>query len=229
MFRHTLTGGQQTMTKKIWYLQQLDLFEDLPSGTLIEVESHFHMKECRKGTLVFSPGDTNTVYIVKRGRVQVYAVHEQGKKFILDVLHPGSVFGDLTAKNSREVFAEVLSDSYICSINKNDFFTLISQHPPVAHKLMRTLFEQLSTLENKAASLAHDNVLNRLIKLIKNLGRPSIKAQNMYVIEPFTHEQLAQMIGISRQTVTTLLNQLEQEQRIKRKGKYIYFHKNKLQ
>ena len=87
---------------------------------------------------------------------------------------------------------------------------------------MKQLFNRLVHVEKRMSSVAADSAFQRLIKLFLNLGKEK-KEDYMEVSEKFTHEQLAQMLGISRQTVTTIINQLEKKGLIKRKGKSIQF------
>lgn len=92
------------MAKKIWYLQQLDLFKGLPTEKMKTIDELFFMKEYCQGETIFEPGETDRVYIVKTGKVEIYKITEDGKKFIIDILKKGSLFGDLGFEHSYDVF-----------------------------------------------------------------------------------------------------------------------------
>jgi len=212
---------------KLWYIQQLDLFKGLAIDKLQNIESLFAMKEYSKREVIFEPGDKDKVFIVKTGQVELYQLSPSGKKVIIERLLPDSFFGDLGTEGESELFVEATTDSYVCSMRKDKFFSLVSQHPELSEKLMKQLFHRLMQVEKRMSSVASDNAFHRLIKLFLNLGKK--KSQDyMEISEKFTHEELAQMLGISRQTVTTLINQLEKKGLISRNGKSIQFDPSRL-
>ncbi|MBI2031051.1 MAG: Crp/Fnr family transcriptional regulator [Candidatus Levybacteria bacterium] len=216
------------MNKKLWYIQQLDLFKDLAKDKLHKIESLFAMKEYSKREVIFEPGDRDKVFLVKTGQVELFQLTPSGKKTIIERLRPGSLFGDLGSEGSSEIFVEATVDSYVCSLEKNNFFTLISQYPDLSEKLMKQLFNRLLSVEKRMSSVAADNAFQRLVKLLLSLGKPKSE-DYMEISDKFTHEELAQMLGISRQTVTTLINQLEKKGHIKRSKKMLQFNSSHLE
>ena len=137
------------------------------------------------------------------------------------------VFGDLGTDGDSELFVEATTDSYVCSLNKDKFFSMVSQYPELSEKLMKQLFNRLTHVEKRMSSIASDSAFQRIIKLLLNLGKKKAD-DSMIVSEKFTHEELSQMLGISRQTVTTLINQLEKKGLITRQGKSIQFDPTRL-
>lgn len=216
------------MTKKLWYIQQLDLFKGLAKEKLQNIESLFAMKEYCKREVIFEPGDKDKVFIVKTGQVELYQLNPNGKKIIIERLLPGSFFGDLGTEGETELFVEATTDSYVCSLHKDKFFSMVSQHPQLSEKLMKQLFHRLTQVERRMSSVASDSAFEKLIKLLLNLGKRNA-VDSLEISEKFTHEELSQMLGISRQTVTTLINQLEKKGLIKRSGKSIQFNPSELQ
>lgn len=210
------------MSKKLWYIQQLDLFKGLAKEKLQGMESFFAMKQYVKKEVIFEPGDKDKVFIVKTGQVELYQLSPSGKKVIIERLLPGSLFGDLGTEGETETFVEATTNSYVCSLNKDKFFSLVSQYAQLSEKLMKQLFHRLTQVEKRMSSVATDNAFQRIIKLLLNLGKNKSE-DSMEISDKFTHEELAQMLGISRQTVTTLINQLEKKGLIQRNGKSIRF------
>lgn len=216
------------MNKKLWYIQQLDLFKGLAKEKLSVIEPLFSMRDYCKKEVIFEPGDKDKVFIVKTGQVELYQLNADGKKVIIERLLPGSLFGDLGTEAQVETFVAATIDSCVCSLEKDKFFFLVSQYPELSEKLMKQLFHRLSQVEKRMSSLASDNAFKRLLKLLLNLGKK--KSQDyMEISEKFTHEELAQMLGISRQTVTTLINQLERKGLIKRSKKTLQFSPSRLE
>ena len=215
------------MNKKLWYIQQLDLFRGLAKEKLTQVESLFFMKQYYKREVIFEPGDKDKVFLVKTGQVELYQLTPSGKKMIIERLLLGSLFGDLGSGSHAETFVEATTDSYVCSLDKNNFFTLVSQYPDLSEKFMKQLFNRLLRVEKQMSSVAADNAFQRIIKLFLSLGKTQSQ-DYMEISEKFTHEELAQMLGISRQTVTTLINQLEKKGHIKRSKKMLQFNPSRL-
>ncbi|MBI2617596.1 Crp/Fnr family transcriptional regulator [Candidatus Gottesmanbacteria bacterium] len=216
------------MTKKLWYIQQLDLFKELTKEKLVQIESLIFMKEYGRREVIFEPGDKDKVFIVKTGQVELYQLSPSGKKVIIERLLPGSIFGDLGTEGEGETFVEATTNSYVCSLQKDRFFTMISQYPELSEKLMKQLFYRLLKVEKRMSSVATDSAFQRLVKLLLSLGKKKAD-DSMEVSEKFTHEELAQMLGISRQTVTTIINQLEKKGLITRIQKSLQFTSSKLE
>jgi len=209
------------MSRKIWYIQQLNLFGGFAKEALQKIEEAFAMKEYEKTEVVFEPGDKDKVFIVKTGQVELYHITESGKKVIIERLKPGSFFGDLGTNSDQNVYVEATTNSYVCSVDKNTFFSMVSNYPDLSEKLMKQLFNRLQSVENRMSSVITDNALTRLYKFFLSHGQKDAE-NNTQISEAFTHEQIAQMIGISRQTVTTLINQLEKKGVLTRKNKSLY-------
>jgi CRP/FNR family transcriptional regulator len=211
------------MTNKLWYIQQLDLFKNIAHDRLNQIDKLFAMKEYCKREVIFEPGDKNKVFIVKTGQVELYQISPSGKRVIIERLLPGSIFGDFDTQGESELFVEATTNSYVCSLQKDKFFTLVSLNPDLSEKLMKQLFQRLLHVEKRMSSVASDNALQKIVKLFLSLGTK--KTNNvMELPHKLTHDELSQMLGISRQTVTTLINQLEKKEFIKRSGKIITYN-----
>lgn len=218
------------MNKKLIVLKQLDLFKSLPQEELEHLAGHLISKEYSKRQVILEPEDRDKIFILKSGKVEIYEITPDGKKIIVDVLGPGNVFGDLGLDEINETFVEATTDSFVCTMSKNDFFQMVSQNPQIAYPLIRELFAKTVEAKKQVASLASNNITVKIKDLLYRLSkRYGEKLNNRVVITTkFTHEQLAQMLGISRPTMTELLNRLEEEGVIKREGKIISFDPQKL-
>ncbi|MBI2040049.1 Crp/Fnr family transcriptional regulator [Candidatus Microgenomates bacterium] len=218
------------MNKKCWYLKQLDLFKTLPEKEIDIISQHSVDKEYSRRQVMFEPEDRDKVFILKTGRVEIYQLNPDGKKIIVDILGPGDVFGDLGIKEPNEYFIEATIDSFVCVMKKQEFFEMVSRNPQVANVLVKELFAKVIESEKQVAALASDNLLikikNLLLRLAKKHGEN--KDDRVVISTKFTHEQLADMIGVSRPTMTELLNKLDHLGIIKREGKIISYYPQKL-
>ena len=211
------------MAKHLWCIQKSDLFKTLSIDELAKIHLHFLTKNYDKNQVVFEPGNKDRVYIVQSGQVEMYQLTPTGKKIIIERLHPGSVFGDLGAESSIDMFVETINPSTICSLDKEKFFEIISNYPDLSAKFMKSLFNRLLNMGKRLSSLAADNAFQKVLKLLLSLGKQRQAEDYVVFTDKFTHEELSQMLGVSRQTVTTLINQMEKKGLISRSGKSICF------
>jgi len=216
------------MQKNLWCLNQVNLFQGLPCERLEEVEGYFSVRHLGRGDTVYQACEDGKVYLIKTGKVEVYIITPEGQKYIIDILGPGSIFGNLGLECDDETFVETLEETTVCAADKEVFLALISEEPTVARRLLVNLFDKVLAVERKAASYATDNVLQRFVKLMLSLGRANGSAEKL-VTDRYTHEQLSHMLGVSRQTITTLINDLEREGKLERNQKRLVFKKQELQ
>lgn len=218
------------MNRKLWYLKQLNLFKALPDKEMTLISQRFTEKEYDKRQVVFEPQDKGKVFILKTGRAEIYQLTEDGKKIIIDVLGPGNVFGDLGIEEQSGHFIEATTNSFACVVSKNEFFDMVSRNPQVANALVKELFGKIIASERQVAALASHNLLAKIKDLLLRLAKKhgEKRGESVAITTKFTHEQLADMIGVSRQTMTGLLNSLERQGHILREGKIISFNPERL-
>lgn len=219
------------MNRKLFYLKKLDLFKALPDKEMEYISKKFGEREYKKRQIVFEPKDVNKVFLLKSGRVEIYELTSNGKKKIVDTLVPGNVFGDLGVNKTNEYFVEATADSYVCIMKKDEFIDMMGGNPEVSRALIKELFSKIVESEKHVASLLSDNLMSKikslLIRLAKKHGEE--KEGRTIITTKFTHEKLAEMIGISRPTMTEALNKLEKGGIIKRDGKIISFDPQELE
>lgn len=218
------------MNRKIFYLKQLNLFKTLPQSQVEHMSSKLTMKEYSKQQILLEPQDKDKVFILKTGRVEIYELTEDGKKIIVDSLGPGNVFGDLGINESSEHFVEATANSYVCVMKKSEFFDMVTKNSVIANVLVRELFSKVVESEKQIAALASDNLLLKIKNLLARLAKKYGEERDgeITILTKFSHEQLSEMIGVSRPTMTELLNKLEKQGFIRRDGKLISYNPLKL-
>ncbi|PIR59170.1 MAG: hypothetical protein COU69_02170 [Candidatus Pacebacteria bacterium CG10_big_fil_rev_8_21_14_0_10_56_10] len=200
---------------QLWYLKQIDLFKGLPEAELKYVSSCFRSKKYDKDTELPDVHDEDSVFLVKYGVVELYALTEDGRKIIIEILGDGSVFGNLPDSENIAYFARVKKNALVCRMMTEEFFKLVSKYPSVSEKLLRSMYSSISIQKERISSLAAESVPERLRRLLRMISTQLLAEQNV----SFTHEELAQMIGTSRQTVTTLINSLVKEGKLTKQGR----------
>lgn len=198
---------------KLWYLSQINIMEELPEADLQEIARIAPMNRTPKRTILFTP-DTppQGLYLLKKGKVRLYKLNPGGKQFTLAILGDGNIFGEVEAfsTGSSNIYAETLEDTLICLLSRADFESLVQERPQLALKMIRVLSERLNEAEEMLASLAYGSVKKRLLHLLSKLGQNFGEAHGEYirVNVPLTHQDMAAMIGATRETVSATMAEL---------------------
>jgi len=202
--------------QKIWYLKQIFHGSD---DLIRDIERVTHMQDMSKNQLIAGPEiNCGKIFILKKGSVNVYQVYN-GKKIILDTLAPGDIFGDIRnvgnqnapSDNCREMpFVEAREDSIISIAQSRDIYRIMQKYPDVAISLLQNLSNQLLRAESKIQDLALRSVSERIVRELSRIAeKTGENLPDRYVIDhPITHEQLAMMVGATRETVTKALSSL---------------------
>jgi CRP-like cAMP-binding protein len=200
---------------KVWYLKQIDLFHGISDEEIMQIAQKVVEKKCTKKELLYTPFDTSdSICMLKKGEVTLYHSH-YGKKIIIDVLKPGSIFGAIPfQENNSEHFAEVTEDAYICFFTSEDFMKVIEAKPRLMLKMLKVMSSKISEYENRMKTGLYD----AKEKIIHHLEMMETKTQSLFArligSKSITHEKLSQLTGLSRETVTRAITALKKEGRI---------------
>ena len=194
---------------KLHYLSITDIFCDLRPEELQEIAHAVTMATCAAGKIFYSPNERGEVlFILKKGHVQIYRMSDEGRKLVIETLGPGTIFGEmaLTGTGMYDAFAEATEESLICILNRGDLEKVLISKPKVAVRLLNVLGQRLRQTEERLEQTLFQDVPSRLAALLLTLrGEAGSELIEM------THEQLAEHLGVYRETVTGALNNLRRE------------------
>lgn len=190
-------------------LNNVFLFSDLaPSETDILTE-HSHTRSYPANTVLINEGDqTDSMYVILKGEVKVYACDESGKEVILNILRSGEFFGELALLDDAPRSASVitLTPIKVLMISKTDFKTCLSRNGEMAFNLIRSLTKQVRALTDSVKSLALLDVYGRVARTLLELSREQDGKQ--VIQQKLTHQDIANMVGASREMVSRILKDL---------------------
>lgn len=199
--------------QKLRYLSRINLFSDLDQETLRKLDEVTPMVTVPRGAVITSPGDVASVlYLLKRGRVRLYKTTSNGGEVTLAILGDGNVFGATGSLGlgNPDMYAEAVQSSLICAMREDDVAGLIQKNPTVGLRLISILSQRVRQLEDLVESLSHQDVEGRVLGLLMhladNFGIPDGAFTRLDV--PITHQEIATMIGSTRETVTATLSHL---------------------
>jgi CRP/FNR family transcriptional regulator len=170
------------------------------------------LRACR-GEFIYLPGEkADFVYVIRQGRVKLSVLSESGKEIAIDILGPGEIFGEfaLVDESLRSNMTQALDDITVWVFHKSEFTNLLAQ-PNLAMNYIRLVGDRRRRMEKKLSDMMSKDVSTRVCELLYELlpGAFEIDATAHARLVPLTHQDVASLIGASRQTTTSVLNQLE--------------------
>ncbi len=208
-------------------LRGFDIFEHITDEEYEELDLVHNFLEAASGEYIYFPHQNrNRLYFTKEGFIKLGYIDEQGNEVIKEIIQKGEVFGQLTLEknNEEDEFAQAYkSNVSLCAFTMEDFLRLLQRKPQMAIAFSFHLGNKLRKVETRLLNILNKDVKSRLVQLLLQLAVDNNSiADNRAVIDKFlTHDDIAKLIGSSRQTVTTTINQLEKQELITVSKKYI--------
>jgi CRP/FNR family transcriptional regulator len=179
-----------------------------------------------KRATLFDQGDaTKVVFLIKRGRVRIARNTADGKEVTVAILGPGDMFGEdaLFGGIERTTVATCMEETLICKAHADDLFGLLAGNSALALNVAQMLSDRLTDASATIEDLAYAKISDRLVHLFERLatelGRPT--DDGTFLDVRLTHQDIASIIGSTRETVSLELNHLVRSGQIKQEGGYI--------
>lgn len=207
-------------------LKEIPFLSNLPDQTLSELASHAKKNSFHKHSFIISEGDeTSSLYILLSGKVRVFSSDVHGKEVTLLIQTAASYFGELALLSNEPRSASVVAlENTTCAIiSQVDFKRWLSNHPDVAFGLIQDLAGTVRRLTDKVRQLALSNVYERTIQTIQEMA---IKEGDIFVINKKpTQQELANMVGASREMINKIMKELTKGGYIVIQGKVLRIEK----
>jgi len=212
---------------KYWQLKQVALFADLGVDEVRRLGEHLDTELVEAGRRIYQFGDlADRVYVLKTGRVRVSRASSDGKEFTLYFVSPGEIFGELavTGRELRASGATAVEDAFVCSIERPQFERLVVRHPGLALELARVIGERKERTERRLLDLISKDVRARLAATLAELAREFGVAERrgVRVDLPLTQTDLAQLVGSTRETTSTVFNEFRRGGLVDSEGKTVW-------
>ncbi len=220
------------------YIKDFNIYGEISQQDIRKSHSAKLCQNLEKGEIITEPdGCQNKVYIVEKGQVRLYQLSVDGREQTLDILSEGAIFGDIVFDKNAEINCPFASadtkHTCVCIVSKEDFYKLLKEKPTLAIKLFSDLAARLKSAQAKIANLsladAKIRLLSELIRLGDSFGQE--EGDKITIKRRFTHEQLANLIGTTRETVTKTLKAINSDCEdcvIQDEDKHFVLDKNKV-
>ncbi|MCA9995611.1 MAG: Crp/Fnr family transcriptional regulator [Anaerolineales bacterium] len=192
--------------EKINYLSDIHIFRDLPPTDLAQMDRQLAMISCAPGKIFYMPEDNGeALFLIKRGRVQLYRLSPGGKKLVVAMLGAGAMFGEmaLVGQGMHSTFAEALDECLICVMSRADVERLVVEKPAVAFRFLEVMGNRVTALESHLEAIAFKSISARLASLLLKLAA---EQDDNNVVQGYTHQDFSDMLGTYRETITQTLN-----------------------
>jgi CRP-like cAMP-binding protein len=204
------------MDKSIWHLRNCELFETLSEGWIRRLESRSRMATFHAKSPIRLPEDSsNYLYLILNGMVRLSHITVDGKESILAFVGPGEVFGEGAVIDGSEVEEHVMSieKTSIMMIPANEVMELLNENSDLALSLTKLVGLRRHRIERRIKNLLFVSNRERLIHLLLDLAEQfGTQTENGVLLKiRLVHLDIANLIGITRESVTILLGQLKQE------------------
>ena len=202
---------------KLWHFENTDLFEILcPKKTPYMEDHHPPGLYDKDDFIYFQDQSSEKVYMVSNGRVKIGTYANDGKEIVKAILGKGEVFGELAlaGEERREDFAQAMDNkTRVCMMTIRELKQLMADNRELNLKFFRIVGFRLRKMERKIESLVFKDARTRIVDFLRETAEE--KGQKigfeMMIKNHFTHKDIASLTGTSRQTVTTVLNELREK------------------
>jgi CRP-like cAMP-binding protein len=190
---------------KIGYLSALELFHDFSPEEMLEIDRATKMQTCAAGRVFYMPDETGEVlFILKKGAVQIYRMSPEGRKLVIAKLPAYSFFGEMSCigQGMYDTYAEATEESLICTMSRSDVERLLLAKPKVALRILEAVGQRVVDAERQLEEIAFKGLIPRLASLLLHEASGN-------EIKGLSHQDIAERLGVYRETVTSALNELK--------------------
>lgn len=197
-------------------LRDIEIFQDLTEAEVDALGEKMPLKNVAAKTVLYTPEEpTEVLFLIKKGRVRLFRLSADGRTVTTAILEKGTFFGQLALLGQQLYgnFAEALTDCVICFISRADAKTYLIGDARIAYRVIETLGRRMLEIEQRLADAALKHVPARVASLLLQIAEKQVRegganhpATDAIEIN-FTHEELAQLLGIHRETISRTLKE----------------------
>ncbi len=204
------------MPETYWHLSQCDLFHQLQPDEIRRMESVSRIKKFKRGEPVYVPADeADGILLVVSGRIKICHLTPEGKQSILVFVEPGEIFGELSVVDptSRQEYTEASEATQLVLIPREEIHRVMRDHPDLTMGITKLIGVRRRRVERRLRNLLfHSNrerLVHLLLELIEQYGRSVENGIELSI--KLSHQDMANIIGSTRETVTVVLGELQRE------------------
>ncbi len=201
---------------KLWYLENFNLFKGLDQESMMTLSKIAVDREIKKSEPIYFAHDpSNSIFMLKTGRVKLTRTSPDGKEMILALINPGEIFGELAIydDSQRTDYAIALDKCMICAISRDDFNVFLEKNPELNLKISKLIGFRMRKFSKHIEDLVFKDATQRVVSFLLNLAEEQGKkiGEETFVKPFLTHQDIAELTACSRQTVNAILTDLREQ------------------
>ncbi len=196
-------------SNKVAYLSAMRIFRDLSHKEMKMIDATTVMTTAPKGKIIYMPEETGEVlFLLKKGSVHLYRLSLEGRKLIVQTVGPMTFFGEMAivGQNMYDLFAEAAEDCTVCVMGRADVERLMMMKPQVALRMLEEIGQRMHNAQERLGDSAFKGIPARVASLLLRLSNNGAQP-----INGIRHQDIADMMGVYRETVSNALGSLRDE------------------
>ncbi len=203
-------------TAALWYFESVNLFNILCPHKVKKMGTTHKFNHYKRDEFIYMPDDSAShIYMVVNGRIKIGHYLENGEEVVTSILTTGEIFGELAVagEEKRRDFAQAVDDVIICPLTTEELKALMYDNKELSFKILKLIGLRLMKLERKLELLVFKDARTRIIEFLRDAASwKGVKVGTETMIQTrLTHQDIGSLTGTSRQTVTTILNELKEK------------------
>ena len=204
-------------------LRGIPLFRNLDEKDLADSAGLLIDRKFPRDAVIFEDGSLGDyMYLIQEGQVKITKMSEDGREKILEILGPGDFFGEMALldREPRSASVKTTTPCVLLALSRQDFLGLLKQNHELTLELIRELARRLRETDEQIRGLSFERVESRARRLLARLAKEKIATRtDRMATSPITHQQLADLVGTSRETITRVVKELKDEGWLEQEGK----------
>lgn len=218
-----------SISKLVTFFKEGSLFGNLSEEELLQLAQIARERRFDRNQVIFYEGDLGgSLYIIAKGTVKIVMMADDGREHILGLLHGGDFFGEISLIDGEPRSATAIAQEKvsIVMVSREDFIRLLRENPEMSLKIMVTLCERLRKTDKHVESLAFLSAPGRVAQVLLNWCDRHAEgiSQNIVIPHKMTRQEFASIAGTSRETLTRVLMDLQDDGLIRLEKNEIHVH-----
>jgi CRP-like cAMP-binding protein len=207
-------------------LRTVPIFSELTDADIASLARLASRRQYPKDTVVFFENEEGDFFfMIVTGRIKVTILGDDGREVILSILGPGDFFGEMALLDNepRSATAIAIEDSELLSLHRHDFQTVLADNRSIMAALIKILAARIRRANHQISTLALLDVYGRVARVIVDMARDEGRRlkDGRIAFRRATHQEIANRIGTTRETVTRMLKDLERQGMLHIEGREI--------
>ena len=205
-----------TNASALWYFESVNLYNILCPHKVKKMGDKHEFRIYKRDQFVYMPDDSAThIYMIVNGRVRIGHYLDNGDEVVSAILSTGEIFGELAlaGEEKRKDFAQSIEATTICPLTLDELRELMYGDKELSFKILKLIGLRIMKLERKLDLLVFKDARTRIVEFLKDAAAWKGKKVGDETLIPtqLTHKDIASLTGTSRQTVTTILNDMKEK------------------